>query len=91
LLQEWSGVALYDLSLLKVLVVDDSMLTRDLLRSLLEIVRITRVRTAADADQAWDFLKSFDPDLVITDWNMPPTSGLDFVRKVRSSQAVRLH
>ena len=28
-------------------------------------------------------MQNIDPDLVITDWNMPPTSGLDFVKRLR--------
>lgn len=27
----------------------------------------------------------FDLDLIITDWNMPPTDGLEFVKRIRMS------
>jgi two-component system, chemotaxis family, chemotaxis protein CheY len=75
----------YNYSHLKVLIADDSDLMRDLLRGLLEMAGVRRFMTATDAEMALDQLKRFDPDLVVTDWNMPPTSGLEFVRRVRHS------
>jgi CheY-like chemotaxis protein len=76
----------YNLAQLKVLVVDDNEQMRDLLKTLLEVVGITRIRLAADARIGWEMLKNFNPDLLITDWNMPPTNGIDFVKRVRSDK-----
>jgi CheY-like chemotaxis protein len=76
----------YNLAQLKVLVVDDNEQMRDLLKTLLEVVGITRVRMAADARIGWEMLRNFNPDLLITDWNMPPTNGIDFVKRVRSDK-----
>jgi len=76
----------YNLGQLKVLVVDDNEQMRDLLKTLLEVVGITRIRLAADARIGWEMLKNFNPDLLITDWNMPPTNGIDFVKRVRSDK-----
>ena len=76
----------YNLAQLKVLVVDDNEQMRDLLKTLLEVVGITRIRLAADARIGWETLKNFNPDLLITDWNMPPTNGIDFVKRVRSDK-----
>lgn len=73
----------YNLSQLKVLIADDSKLMRQLVRSLLEVVGISRFAEASDGNKAWDQAVTFNPDLVVTDWNMPPTSGLDFVRRLR--------
>lgn len=76
----------YNLAQLKVLVVDDNEQMRDLLKTLLEVVGITRIRLAADARIGWEMLRNFNPDLLVTDWNMPPTNGIDFVKRVRSDK-----
>lgn len=78
------AILAYNYSRLKVLIVDDSKLMRELIRSLLELVGVQRMRSTEDAEKAWGAMYEFEPDLVITDWNMPPTSGLDFVKRIRS-------
>lgn len=73
----------YDFTNLHVLICDDSRQIRSLLRIFLKSFNITNIAEADDADKAFFELRQFDPDLVITDWNMPPTSGLDFIKRVR--------
>ncbi len=74
----------YDFSELKVLVVDDSFHMRELVRTFLEGFGIKDVDVAPDAVEAMEMLPEKDPDLIITDWNMSPISGLDFVNQVRN-------
>lgn len=76
----------YDFSDLRVLVCDDSRQIRSLISSFLLGFGVKDVDEALDADDAFERLLDFDPDLVITDWNMPPTDGLEFVRRVRNSE-----
>ena len=78
----------YDFSALKILVVDDSFHMRELVRTFLEGFGIKEVLVSPDADEAFEVLCNMDPDLVITDWNMSPTTGLEFVQKVRKSTRV---
>jgi type IV pilus assembly protein PilB len=46
------------------------------------------VLEADDGQQGWDVLQRLAPsiDLVVTDYEMPNMSGLEFVKKVRDSQ-----
>ncbi len=74
----------YDYSALKVLIADDSPLMRQVLRGMLEMIGVRRFAAASDADSALDQIQRFNPDLIITDWNMPPTDGLGMVRKLRT-------
>ncbi|MBM3557238.1 MAG: response regulator [Alphaproteobacteria bacterium] len=76
----------YNLSQLKVLVVDDNPQMTELVKTLLEVVGISKVRTAPNADIGWEVFKTFNPDLLITDWNMTPTNGIDFVLRVRRTK-----
>ena len=76
----------YDFSDLRVLVCDDSRQIRSLISSFLVGFGVKDAAEALDADDAFAKLIEYDPDLVITDWNMPPTDGLEFVQRVRNSE-----
>jgi DNA-binding NarL/FixJ family response regulator len=66
---------------LRVLVVDDTTLVRQGLRSLLEQrERIDLVGEAASAQEAYELLEALRPDVVLVDQEMP---GLDLVEAIR--------
>ena len=66
----------------KILVVDDEpQITRVLRRSL--AAHRYEVRTAADGLSALDTLHDFQPDLVITDLQMPEMDGIELCRQIR--------
>ncbi|MDR7415135.1 MAG: response regulator transcription factor [Armatimonadota bacterium] len=66
---------------LRVLVVDDTTLVRQGLRSLLEQrERIDLVGEAASAQEAYELLEALRPDVVLLDQEMP---GLDLVEAIR--------
>jgi two-component system chemotaxis sensor kinase CheA len=71
-----------------VLVVDDSSVTRTMVKGILEAEGY-RVQTAADGMQAWEMLRSRSFDLVVSDVNMPEMSGFDLTEKVRSDRFLR--
>lgn len=58
------------------LVVDDSALMRQTLRECFESERDIELRTARDGQDALDQVRSFDPDVVTLDINMPVMDGL---------------
>jgi DNA-binding response OmpR family regulator len=68
------------------LVVDDDLRVRDLLRRLL-----TRgghaVTCAAGGEEALRLLRESNPDLVILDWMMPGLDGLGVLRRLRADPA----
>lgn len=73
----------YDFETLKVLVADDSRPMRSLIKSFLLGFGVKEMFEAADANEAFVEVKDAEPDIVITDWRMPPTDGLDLVRQIR--------
>ena len=73
----------YDFEALKVLVVDDSRPMRSLINSFLTGFGVRDVFEATDADEAYLQVCDLNPDIVITDWRMPPTDGIDLVRRIR--------
>ena len=68
---------------IKLLIVDDSALVRQILRSGLEpFAHIDIVGAAADPYQARDMIVKFRPDIMTLDVEMPRMNGLEFLKKL---------
>ncbi len=65
-----------------VLVADDSITTRSLLRSVLEVSGY-EVRTAADGDEALRLIANEPVSLIVSDVRMPRLDGLSLVQRLR--------
>ncbi|MCA6495463.1 MAG: response regulator transcription factor [Chitinophagaceae bacterium] len=75
---------------LNVLLVDDVNIVLQKMKMFLSIVpSVNRVDTADSAVQAYSLLESNQPQLVVLDVNMPGTSGIDMLKKIRSSERPR--
>ncbi|MFA6980833.1 MAG: hybrid sensor histidine kinase/response regulator [Ignavibacteriaceae bacterium] len=68
-----------------VLVAEDSITARSLLKNILETAGY-RVTTAVDGVDAYTQLKSGDFDLVVSDVDMPRMNGFDLTAKIRSDK-----
>jgi two-component system chemotaxis response regulator CheY len=68
---------------MKFLVVDDSVTMRRIIMNALQRIGYSEMIEAADGREA---LARFDETVgfIITDWNMPNMSGVDFARAVRA-------
>jgi len=73
----------YDFKNLRVLVCDDSLQIRALVRNCLMAFGIKNIHEAQDAKTGFQEIIENDPDLVITDWNMPAGDGIDLVHLIR--------
>ncbi len=71
---------------LRVLVVEDEAVTRQMLTSALERIGGHQVCSAADGKEALALVVSVMPHIVITDWRMPVMNGIDFCRALRETQ-----
>ncbi len=74
-------------SAIKVLVVDDQLSMRALIKTSLQQIGIRDIREAADGEAGLQELLSKPAHLVISDYNMPKADGLVFLRAVRSNPA----
>lgn len=73
---------------MKALIVDDSGVTRQLLRGMLE-VRGAMCSEAGDGCAGLEKLHSDGPfDLVLLDWNMPRMDGVEMLRRMRAQGMV---
>jgi len=70
---------------LKVLVVDDSKIMRNTMKSVFAQMKVAcEFIEADDGTDALLQLTQEPIELVLLDWNMPKLSGLDFLKKVRT-------
>lgn len=71
---------------LKVLLVEDQMEARAMLRNMLMELGVTQIFESGNGREALTFLDSaFDfIDLVICDWNMPSMTGVEVLRQLRT-------
>ena len=68
----------------KILVIEDDDVARELMRMALER-RGYAVIVAEDGIQGYDEAVRFNPDLIITDIQMPAADGIHLVRRVRDT------
>jgi two-component system cell cycle response regulator len=66
----------------KVLVVDDSAVSRKYVEQILR--GRCELLFAEDAARGLELYEEFQPHLVITDWNMPDSSGIELCRQIRA-------
>ncbi len=72
----------------RLLVVDDSLTTRSLEKSILEGAGYD-VTVAADGENAWEVLQKQAVDLVVSDVDMPRMDGIALTAAVRGSERFR--
>ncbi|NYD87283.1 MULTISPECIES: response regulator [Cellulomonas] len=71
--------------MIRVLVADDSRVMRQIvIRTLRQAGYDWDVREAADGAQALEAVRADEPDVVLSDWNMPEMTGIDLLRRLRA-------
>jgi len=71
----------------RVLVVDDGVDGRHLLRSML-VPAGFEVQEASDGVEALDVIATWQPELVLMDWRMPVLDGLEATRRLRADHSL---
>ena len=69
----------------KILIVDDESAIRDMLRVALEMAEY-HVLEASNAQDAHSIIIDEKPDLILLDWMMPGTSGLELARRLKRDE-----
>ena len=74
---------------MKILVVDDYATMRRIIRNLLSQLGYTDIEEAADGAAALQVLRQQRFELVISDWNMEPMTGLQLLKEVRADARLK--
>ena len=75
----------------KVMVVDDSSVMRQIIKNNLKQLgfELTNLLDAGDGEEALEKISGEEVDLVISDWNMPRMTGIDFLKAIRSDGVLK--
>lgn len=73
----------------KVLVVDDMMSMRNIVKRALLEIGYKNIHDALNGEEALEKLKSGGFGLVLLDWNMPVMSGIELLRTIRSDPTLQ--
>lgn len=68
---------------MSILIVDDQQSIRKIISSILRDLKFTNLDQASDGAKALAKLRSRHYDLIISDWNMPVVTGIEFLKEVR--------
>lgn len=79
-----SEAAAIDLKSQRILVADDDPFILEILSSYLADFGVEHIHCVANGLQVLGALRSFKPDIVITDWQMEPVSGIEILQCIRN-------
>lgn len=71
---------------MNVLIVDDYTTMLRIIKNLLKQLGFNNIDEATDGTMALEKVKIKNYGLVISDWNMEPMSGFEFLKKIRASE-----
>ena len=74
---------------LRILVVDDFSTMRRIVKNLLADLGFTNTAEAEDGGAAYTILKQGGFDFVVTDWNMPGTTGIELLKLIRADEKLK--
>ncbi len=69
------------------LVVDDRGYMRRVIKGILETLGCKRIDEAKDGREALSVMKSWAPDIVISEWLLEPMSGVEMLKAVRADKS----
>lgn len=74
---------------MRILVVDDFSTMRRIIKNLLTDLGYTNISEADDGSTALVALNQSNFDFVVTDWNMPGTTGIELLKAIRADERLK--
>jgi two-component system chemotaxis response regulator CheY len=68
-----------------ILIVDDYTTMLRIIKNLLKQLGFSNIDEATDGTMAYAMVQKKSYALIISDWNMEPMTGIDFLKKIRAS------
>lgn len=73
----------------KILVVDDYQTMVRIIQKLLEQIGFSNIVTASNGQEALTKIQEHEFNLIISDWNMEPMTGIELLKTVRSDDSTK--
>ena len=73
----------------RILIAEDSQLTRIQLRHILEELNVGEIHEATDGMEAWNALQEGNFTCLLLDWEMPRLDGLALLEKIRQDKRLQ--
>lgn len=74
----------YDFRYLRVLVVDDSKFMTRVVQQILKSFGVGTVDMCHSGNEAYERAQDFEPDIIVSDWDMEHGAGPELIRRLRS-------
>ncbi|MBM3617295.1 MAG: response regulator [Alphaproteobacteria bacterium] len=74
---------------MRILIVDDFKTMLKIIESLLKQLGFKHIDEATDGTMALEKLKANKYDLILSDWNMEPMTGIDLLKHVRANPTLK--
>jgi len=74
---------------MRILVVDDYKTMLRIIRNLLKQINFSNIEDALDGSRALQKLREKEFDLIISDWNMEPMTGIELLKEVRADEKLK--
>jgi two-component system, chemotaxis family, chemotaxis protein CheY len=74
---------------INILIVDDYKTMLRIIHSLLTQLGFNNIDEASDGSMAIEMIKEKKYELIISDWNMKPTTGLELLKNVRANENIK--
>lgn len=68
---------------LSVLVVEDTLPMRKIIHAVLMTLGVGDIHNASSGEEGFDSFIRNNQDIIITDWHMPKSNGMDLIKRVR--------
>lgn len=75
----------YSFQDIKVLIVEDNLPMYELIKSVIMTFGFKKIYRAQDGKQGFDTFCRIKADLIITDWEMKPVSGIEMIEMIRKN------
>lgn len=72
-----------------ILIVDDYKTMLRIVRGLLNQLGFMNIDEATDGTMAWEMVQRKQYGLIVSDWNMEPMSGFEFLKLVRTNETTK--
>ncbi len=69
---------------MRVLIVDDFATMRRIVKNIMTQLGFKNFIEADDGSVGWELLQKEPVDFIVSDWNMPKMTGIDFLKQVRA-------